>query len=234
MNFELNMSAGELFDLIRPAVLVIAALASAWVLASARKRGFRIHIAVAWALGTLLFPPIVFPIYVIARYIRHPANEVGAAKEIPLRYTLPLLYLLFVISLIALTLYRDKTSVDDHLARASYAKVRSDRPRAIQEYRRALALEDNPHTHKLLAIELAADGSWPDALSEFRLAEKGGEPDDTIAFRIASLLEAMDNLGQAKLEYERFLDSGVCTQAYPDNRCLSARAKVAELTLRLR
>ncbi len=236
MNFKLNMSAGELFDLIRPAVLLLAALVSTWVLASARRRGFRFYTAAAWALGTLFFPPIVFPIYLLVRFRRSLNNvSLGASsKVIPFRFTLPLVYLVVVISLIAWTLYRDKNSVDAHLARASYAKVSNDRGRAIQEYRRALAMEDNPHTRKLLAIELAADGAWSDALSEFRLAERGGEPDDSISFRIASLLESINNFGQAKLEYERFLESRVCTQTYPDNRCQTARAKVAELSLRLR
>ncbi len=236
MNFKLNMSAGELFDLIRPAVLLVAALVSAWVLASARRRGFRMHTAAAWALGTLLFPPIVFPIYLLVRFRRaiKGVNPTVTKKEIPFRFTLPLIYLLVVISLIAWTFYRDKNSVDAHLARASYARVSNDPSRAIQEYRHALTLEENAHTRKLLAIELSAEGSWTEALSEFRLAEKGGEPDESIPFRIAALLEAMNNLGQAKLEYERFLDTRVCTQAYPDNRCQSARAKVAELSLRLR
>lgn len=236
MNFKLNMSAGELFDLVRPAVLLIAALVSTWVFASARKHGFRLHNAAAWALGTLLFPPIVFPIYLIARFRNWRAEGLrksASAERIPLRFVLPLVYLLVVLCVIAVMQYRDKNSVDAHLARASYARVSNDPGKAIREYRNALALNDDPHTRKLLAIELAATGSWTEALSEFRLAEKGGEPDDVIIFRVAQLLEALNNLGQAKLEYERFLDTPICAQELPDGRCQTARSKTAELTTQM-
>ena len=226
MNFKLNLSAGEFFDLIRPAVLVIASLVSTWVLASARKHGFRLYWALAWALGTLLFPPIVFPLYLIVRFRRRAAS----AHPIPFRFTTPIAYLVLVLSVISFSMYRDRTSVDAHLARASYAKISNDRNGAIKEYREALKLEDNAHIHKLLAIELAAEGELTEALSEFRLAEKGGEADDSIPLRIAYLLETMNNLGQAKLEYERFVDGPMCTQQLPDDRCHSARERLRALS----
>ena len=58
-----------------------------------------------------------------------------------------------------------------HLARATQAKLVEDSATAIREYRAALALEDNPHTRKLLAIELANAGFIAEAIVEFRVAE---------------------------------------------------------------
>ena len=49
---------------------------------------------------------------------------------------------------------------------------------AIREYREALKDEDDPHTHKLLAVELANAGYISEAIAEFRLAELGGETCD--------------------------------------------------------
>jgi len=166
----LNISAGEFFDLIWPVAFVIAALVSTFVLASARKR-FRLYYAFALAVATLLLPLIVFPLYLAILLWRQPDRLPNR------RYTLPLLYAVILIAAIAGFYYWDSRSVDAHLARANRAKLREDSAAAIREYRQALALEDDPHTHKLLGIELMKVGNTSEANSEFCLAKQGGEPD---------------------------------------------------------
>ena len=165
------MSAGELFDLIWPVAFVISALLSTFVLASARKR-FRLYYAFAFAVATLLLPLIVFPLYLAIMLWRKPG-----VRPNHWRYALPLLYAVIVLAVIGGFYYSDARSVDAHLARANRAKLREDPNAAIHEYRQALALEDDPHTHKLLAIELAKVGNTSEAISEFCLAHQGGEPD---------------------------------------------------------
>jgi len=166
------MSAGQLFDLIMPAAFAVSAVISTWVLASARKR-FRVHYALALAVGTLFLPLIVFPIYLVLMLWR---PKMGPPKR--WRYALPLLYALISLSVIAAYFYFDSRSVDAHLARATQAKLVEDSSTAIREYREALKREDDPHIHKLLAIELANAGLISEAIAEFRLAQQGGETDD--------------------------------------------------------
>jgi MFS family permease len=170
------MSAGQLFELIMPAAFALSALLSTWVLASARKR-FQLLQSFGLAIGTLFFPLIVFPIYLAIMLWR---NKSGPPAK--WRYALPLLYAAIALSAIAVFFYLDSRSVDAHLARATRAKLVEDTNTAIREYRQALALEDDPHTHKLLAIELANAGHVEEAISEFRIAERGGEtclPEDS-------------------------------------------------------
>ena len=167
------MSAGLLFDLIMPAAFAASALISTWVLASARKR-FQLHYALALAVGTLFLPLIVFPIYLVLMMYR---PKVGPPKR--WRYALPLLYAVIALLSIGAYFYFDSRSIDAHLARATQAKLIEDSTTAIREYRAALALEDDPHTHKLLAIELANAGYITEAMAEFRLAEPC-EPEDRI------------------------------------------------------
>jgi hypothetical protein len=167
------MSAGQLFDLIMPAAFAASVLISTWVLASARKR-FQLHYALALAVGTLFLPLIVFPIYLVLMMYR---PKIGLPKR--WRYSLRLLYAAIALSVIGAYFYFDSRSVDAHLARATQAKLVEDSTTAIREYRAALALEDNPHTHKLLAIELANAGYIPEAVLEFRIAEPC-EPEDRI------------------------------------------------------
>ena len=62
-----------------------------------------------------------------------------------------------------------------------------------------------------------------EALSELRRAEQGGEQDDLVILRIGSLLDALDQPHQARLEYQRFILSPLCTQPVPDWRCETAR-----------
>jgi Flp pilus assembly protein TadD len=98
----------------------------------------------------------------------------------------------------------------------------------IREYNRALALENNPHTHKLLALELMQAGYLGDAISEFRLAEQGGEPDDSIHYYLGILLERIDQNGQARLEFEKLLLTQTCQTADP--LCESARSRLEAMT----
>jgi hypothetical protein len=212
------MSAGQLFDLIMPAAFAVSALISTWVLASARKR-FRLHYAFALAIGTLFLPLIVLPIYLILMLWRPKIGPPGHW-----RYLLPLMYAVIALSAIAAYFYLDSRSVDAHLARATQAKLVEDSSTAIREYREALKQEDNPHTHKLLAIELANAGYLTESISEFRLAEKGGEPDDLIYFNLGLLLERMNLTAQAKMEFEKFLMSATCRQL--DSRCDAARERM--------
>ena len=152
-----------------PAAFAVSALISTWVLASARKR-FRLHYALALAIGTLFLPLIVFPIYLVLMMWR---PKIGPPQR--WRYSLPLLYAVIALSAIFIYFYLDNRSVDAHLARATRAKLKDDSTTAISEYREALALKDDPHTRKLLAIELANAGHISEAITEFRLAEERGE-----------------------------------------------------------
>jgi hypothetical protein len=142
------------------------------VLASARKR-FQLHYAFALAIGTLFLPLIVFPVYLVLMMWR---PKIGPPKR--WRYLLPLLWAVITLSVIGAYFYFDSRSVDAHLARATRAKLVEDSATAIREYREALKREDDPHIHKLLAIELANAGYIAEAITEFRLAEQGGETDD--------------------------------------------------------
>ena len=212
------MSAGELFELIMPAAFAVSAILSTFVLASARKR-FSLLNALALAVGTLLLPLIVFPLYLVIVFWRKP---IGPPKK--WRYTLPLLYASIILSGIGAFYYFDSRSVDAYLARAERAKLVDDYATAIREYRGALALEDNPHTRKLLAIQLTQAGQFTEALAEFRLAQKGGEPDDGIHYNVGRLLERLNQNEQAKLEFQNFLITNTCLQLDP--RCEDARARL--------
>jgi len=186
------MPAGELFELIRPAVLFVAALVSIWILASARKR-FPIYIAFAWAVGTVLLPLVVVPVYfAVVLLWRLPT------RSRRWRFSLPLAYGVLLLAALGFYFYRESQAVDAHLARAAQAKLVEDHATAIREYRRTLALEDNPHTHKLLAIELANDGQLNEAAVELRLAQQGGEPISCGGFdpRCEEALKKVNGLGR--------------------------------------
>jgi hypothetical protein len=234
VTFRFDISAGEFFELIRPTVLVLSALASIWVLVIARRSRSPIYLAIGWALATLFFPLVTIPLFLITQLIRRrrpSALDKGRVPKTsssipPERLALPLTYAAIVLSLIAAQLYREHQSFDGHLARAAHAKLHGNRSATIDEYRAALELEDDPHTRKLLAIELADTGDWTGALFELRKAEQDGEVDDRIAFYIATLLESLNLPNQATLEFKRFLESGVCTQPLPDDRCAKASERV--------
>jgi tetratricopeptide (TPR) repeat protein len=239
VKLDWQISAGEFFELFRPAALIISALLSMWVLASARRWNFRFYVAAAWALGTFLLPFVVLPLYLIVRGAAKRNTGLPKAEKtqdsvtvlpspsVRYRYIVPIAYGITLFSLIALYQYHDHNSVDAHLARAEQAKLMNQRARAIREYRAALILEDNPHTHKLLGIELADARQWNDALHEFRAAERGGEPDKLLALRCGQVLEATGNKAEAMIEYQRFLKSHACIQQIPEKECVDARHALA-------
>lgn len=245
MSLQWQISTAELFEFIRPAVWALSALLSAGVLAGARRQGLPFYAVGAWTLGTLFFPLITLPLYLLARFVlrrRAPAEgaphqkaatppdtQTRAPAPQKWRYLLPFLYLVAVLSLIAFFFYRDYRSLDAHLWRANNAKLRGPRSKVIAEYRAALRLEDDPHTRKLLAIELAADGLHEEALAEFRAAERGGEPDPQIPYYTGTVLFSLGREAEAVAEYKRFLDSPVCTDAVPDLNCQTARARLSTL-----
>lgn len=84
MSLRWQISAGELFELTRPATFVLSALASTWVLASARRRGFNLYAIAAWTLGTLFFTLTVLPVYLIVRATRRRqerSSQTTASQE---------------------------------------------------------------------------------------------------------------------------------------------------------
>jgi tetratricopeptide (TPR) repeat protein len=223
------MSAGEFFDLVRPVFLVVSAFLSTWILFNARRNGFRLHSSLAWALASLFFPLVVFPLYLFVRINRHTQVNDDAARTLPARFLLPALYLFFVLTILAAAQYRERRNVDTYLARATQARVAGNTAKAVEQYRKALQLEDNPHTRKLLGIQLNDAGDLNGALSEFRLAEKGGEPDPTLPFRIAALLDLLNRQSEALAEYQRFLQSESCTKQPIEDRCATSRQRVVEI-----
>ncbi len=129
MSFRLNISASELFDSIRPTLLVLSALVSTLLLAHARKRRFPLYLAVAWAIGTLFFPLVILPLYIIAeraakrrsiRQLKESGSATASTQRIPGRVVVPFTYALVILSLAGLNWYSDYQSVDGHLARAGY------------------------------------------------------------------------------------------------------------------
>ena len=212
------MSAGELFELIMPAAFAASAILSTFVLASARKR-FSFLSALAIALATLFLPLIIFPLYLASLFWR---KSIGPPRK--WRYTLPVLYAAILLSGIGAFYYFDSHGVDAYLARAERAKLVDDYATAIREYQGALALEENPHTRKLLAIQFMQAGQLTEAVSEFRLAQQGGEPDDAIYYYVGKLLERLNQPEQAKLEFQSFLITNTCLQL--DKRCDEARVRI--------
>jgi len=207
-----------------PAAFALSALLSTWVLVSARRR-FRLLYAFALALGTLFLPLIVFPVYLVIMLWRKKAGPPARW-----RYALPLLYAAVSLAAIGVFFYLDTRSVDGHLARATQAKLVEDSNTAIREYRKALALEDDPHTHKLLAIELANAGQVEEAISEFRIAQQRGEPDDLIPYRLGLLFERLNQESQARVEFQSFVLTKTCLQV--DQRCDDARQRLSVTTNR--
>ncbi|HKE58978.1 MAG TPA: hypothetical protein VKB46_19845 [Pyrinomonadaceae bacterium] len=222
--YKLNMSAGEFFDLVWPVVLLVSALISIWVLVSARKH-FPWYLALAWAVATIFFPFIILPLYLAVLLLAR--NRTRTTTPPRARFLMPVVYGIAVVSGVVVYNSWDKNTVDSHLARAAQADLVSDRVRAVREYKQALSLEDNAHTHKLLAIQFADMGMWSDAIAEFRLAEAGGEPDDLIHYRLAQMMERINNNGEAGLEYEKFLLTKMCNQEPVDSRCNHSQQRLA-------
>jgi hypothetical protein len=243
LSLPLKISAGQLFELLLPLSYLLTVMISTWVLAGARKRRFSVQAVTLWTLGTLFFPLIILPLYLITRSFRRPTtkqrvdetegesptNEAREATAIPLRRLLPAAYLLVMLFLGALHFYTDWKSVDAHLARANQARVGNERERVIAEYRLALALEDDAHTHNLLGKEFMAALSYAEALAEFRTAERMGELDEELAFNIAVSLDQLHRPAEARGEYEKFLTGALCRETPHDVRCGGARQRLAQM-----
>src|SRR6185295_14685623 len=120
------MSAGEMFDLIRPAAVVLAILFSTGILASARKR-FPLHYAFLLAGLGLFLPLVVIPIYLVTLLIWHPSR----VEHLKHRFVVPVVYLAGLLVIFAVSQYTDRHSVDSHLAQASFARVSNDELTAI-------------------------------------------------------------------------------------------------------
>lgn len=233
-----EISAGQLFELMLPASFTLTVLLSAWVMASARRRGLGTAAVTLWTLGALFFPLIILPLYLIARLygrgrekegVRGSGDEEGVDGP-PLRRVLPLGYLAVMLSLGALYFYMDSRSVDAHLMRANQARVRGQRERMIGEYRAALRLEEDAHVHNLLGKELQAARRFDEALAEFRAAERMGEADEELPFNIAVSLDGLERPDEALPEYRRFLSGPPCVEMPHDVRCVGASLRLAEMT----
>jgi Flp pilus assembly protein TadD len=134
-----------------------------------------------------------------------------------------------MLSLGALYFYLDSRSVETHLMRANQARVQGQRERVIAEYRAALRLEDDAHTHNLLGRELAAALRFAEALAEFRTAERMGEVDEELPYNIAVSLDQLNQDAEARAEYERFLAGSLCREMPHDVRCTSAGQRRNEI-----
>ena len=228
MSSRINISAGEFFELIRPTVFFASAVLSTFVFAGARKRGSNIWRSLLWSLATFALPLVVLPIYLFRFLIlkNAPSRRTEVLRH---RFSYPAIYLLSVLSFTCLYLLKDSRGVDAHLARAKQAKLVGGTQTVIREYEQALLLEDNAHVRKLLGWELIEAGDWTRSVNELRLAESGGERDPLIAFRLATVFENLGLSAQARMEYERYIQSDACLQSIPEQWCLTAQNKVQEL-----
>lgn len=270
-----QISAGEISAWLPPLLYAAAVLVSAWVFSDARRRGFPFYAVAAWTLATLIYTPIVLPLYLVkciftpkpdatettetpgateaveastpphadAQADDSPAHappsgetaEQAAAQTarhtrtlLPRKLSLPLLYALALLSAGAIYFYRDYHSFDAHLGRAANARLLNQRAAAIREYRAALRLSDDAHTHKLLAVQLAEDGQTAAAISELRAAERLGETDALLPYRIAQMLDALGRPAEADVEYQKFTRGSLCTHSPSDVRCAEALARVPQ------
>ncbi|HEX8176724.1 MAG TPA: hypothetical protein VF543_16655 [Pyrinomonadaceae bacterium] len=235
-----------------PVWFALSVLLSAWVLASARRRRFDAASVTLWAAGTLFFPLIILPLYLIVRSYKLrrekelERSEAGSGSEenadedngdaalenappLLLRRSLPLVYLSVMLGLGGLYFYMDWRSPDAYHMRANQARVREQREQVITEYRAALKLEDDAHTHNLLGKELKAAGRYEEALAELRTAEQMLETDEELPLNIAESLDRLKRLDEAKAEYQRFLNGPLCTAMPHDRRCVFARGRLGAL-----
>jgi hypothetical protein len=221
---RINISAGELFELIRPAALILSALISTWVFASARRR-FPLYVALLWAgRDSFVSCQLFYRSTSSQAMIWHRSDSrltfVG-------RIIMPLIYAAAVLGGTLFYLRQERPWCRCSPGSGRLREGARNHREAIAQYQAALVESDDPHIHKLLGIELSAMNYWTDALGEFRLAQRGGEPDDLIIVHVAGLLNVLNQPNQARLEYERFLTSSLCTQQLPDERCEKVR-KVIE------
>jgi hypothetical protein len=145
------------------------------------------------------------------------------------RHAPTLIYTFALLFAGAIYFYRDYHSFDAHLERAAGARLRSRRHDAIREYRAALRIDDDAHTHKLLGVQLAEDGQTEAALAELRAAERGGEPDPLLTFRLASALDALGRAVEAAGEYQKFVQGDSCAHASPGALCAEAAARLRQI-----
>jgi hypothetical protein len=233
--------------MLRPAVFFVAAIASTIVLAGIRKRGFRLQWTMLWTLGTLAAVPVVFPAYLIYCLTSAKAHLAGSSsgneltpgsvvtdpvpttqdrRTIGFRFLLPLVYLLVVCTAGSIYFYRDWHSVDSHLARANTARLMGKPEQTIAEYSQALAIEDNPHTHNMLGMELANLGRWQEALLEFQAADRGREPDPALPYYLGASLEVSGQFAEAETVFYKFLESPFCEALPIDSKCVDAKRRV--------
>jgi hypothetical protein len=158
--------------------------------------------------------------------VQHSSQK--RAPRRALKVALPIFYFLFLLTLGGLLFRRDYASVEAHLARAAHARVRDQHERAAREYKAALQLEENPHTRKLLGVELMHTGRTPEALEEFKAAERAGDDDPQLPFRIAQALDLLKRRDEAVAYYRRFLEGESCTKEFADQRCLQAQARLSQ------
>lgn len=143
-----------------------------------------------------------------------------------LRRFLPAAYLMLLLAFGAVSYVRDYRSFDAHLSRATNARLVNDRARVVSEYRAALGLQDDPHTHLLLALELEDAHRLDEALAEFRAAERGGEPNPTVTLHTGTILDRLDRHDEATEEFRKFLSGPLCTQTPPDPLCAGIETRV--------
>lgn len=234
-----QISAASFFEALRPAGFVLAALLSAWVLADARRRGLNASTIALCALAVFLLLHVALPLYLAALILfPRPRQQPDATPDAGSRRArsvigsvivsraAPALYLLTVLALGGFYFYRDSRSADGLLARAGDAKLVGQGDDTIRALRAALAAEDDPHTRKLLGVELMAAGNFDEAVHELRTAERGGDPDDTISYHVAVSLDALDRPAEAVAAYRVFLQTNTCTQKLPAAQCLTADARL--------
>ena len=299
MNPTWQISVGDVSEALRPLAFVLAALASACVLADARRARLSAAASAAWTLLALASPPVVLPLYLAARLftprrdaaqgatptpveetsavgdadeeatneslpVKEATDESIAGKDETIagkdetdesraaggegfrqqclhqrlwprlrrglrRAAVPALYASALLAFGGLYFYRDAQSADARLLRANRAKLYGQHGRAVAEYRAALASDDDAHTRKLLALELAGAGRWDEALAEFQAAARADGDDDTLAFHTARALEATGRGADAADEYRKFLQSRTCAQTPPARLCEAARSRLAAL-----
>lgn len=238
-----QISAASLFEALRPAGFVLAALLSAWVLADARRRGLNVSTIALCALAVFLLPHVALPLYLAALILfprprqqpdatpdagpRRARSVVGSViGSVVVSRAAPAFYLFTLLALGGFYFYRDSRSADGLLARAGDAKLVGRRDDTIRALRAALAAKDDPHTRKLLGVELVVAGHFDEAVHELQTAERDGEPDDLISYYAASALDALDRPAEAVAAYRVFLQTDTCTQKLPAAQCLTADARL--------
>lgn len=222
------VSAGGLTEVLQPVLFAVAALVSAIVLADALRGGFNIYEVAGWTLATFFYPYIIFPLYIIARFIkrREPRPRRKFTQTILRVFVPAFVYLLIILSIGAVLREREAHSFEHYLERAIAARLRDRHLEAADAYRAALAVQDDPHTHKLLGVQLMMSHKWADAYEHFLAAEKGGENDEALSFYLASVLDELKRGDEAVGYYLKFTTTSLCKRAVPDQRCQSAQARV--------